>query len=380
VLVAADDLRLPGRTRSEVRLVDAASGKVRGSALRGIFAASHLAVSPDGKYLALDASQGSLGYPLQVVDLATGRGQRLEGHTGAITGLVFADGRTLISAGRDATVRFWQVSSGRELLSIPQGKAAEALDFSAAGQVLAVGSRHGRHGQVRLLRAAGEGPIYRALTPPGPGEHPRWVREFDGGQGIQEEAYFDEKGAAARSPLGYHLKVIRFIPPSQIVETAYFDDKGRPGRHQGGYHRLVPTYDARGRLIEEAFFDESGKLVRPRVGAARTRYRYDEQGKQHVEAHLDSDGTPLVWQVRIVAVVAGQPGAKAGLRGGDVVVRYDGKEVTSVAAFIALRKAEKPDGKPRRLIVRRDGKLLDLAVLPGLLGVNLEGQLERRPK
>ena len=44
----------------------------------------------------------------------------LNGHTSRVSVVLFsADGRTLISTGEDATIRWWSVATGQEMLLLP---------------------------------------------------------------------------------------------------------------------------------------------------------------------------------------------------------------------------------------------------------------------
>jgi WD40 repeat protein len=66
-----------------------------------------VAFSPDGKLMATATVQGDI----HVWSARNGRLLRdLEGHRGPVTGLVFPDGKTLVSAGRDTSVLVWDVA------------------------------------------------------------------------------------------------------------------------------------------------------------------------------------------------------------------------------------------------------------------------------
>jgi WD40 repeat protein len=103
-----------------------------------------LAVSPDGKTLALGAS-GKQG-TLELRDAATGAVRlRLRGHADLITSLAFApDGRRLVSAGWGAAVKVWELDPFQEAATLrgPVG-AVHAVAFDATGATLAAGDDTG---------------------------------------------------------------------------------------------------------------------------------------------------------------------------------------------------------------------------------------------
>jgi WD40 repeat protein len=97
-----------------VRLWHVPSGKQRAE-LPPLGEINALAFCPDGKTFA------TAGADLRLWDARTARPLRsLRGHRGEVTGVCFVrDGSTLISAGRDESIRFWNVTTGKLLRRLP---------------------------------------------------------------------------------------------------------------------------------------------------------------------------------------------------------------------------------------------------------------------
>ena len=63
-------------------------------------------------------------------------------------------------------------------------------------------------------------------------------------------------------------------------------------------------------------------------------------------------------------VTPGSPAAKAGLKGGDVLVEFDGKKIENLYDFTYALQAKKPDDVVK-VKVMRDGKPLEAMVTLG---------------
>ena len=68
--------------------------------------------------------------------------------------------------------------------------------------------------------------------------------------------------------------------------------------------------------------------------------------------------------VKLEGVSEGSPAEKAGLKGGDVIVKFDGKDVTDVEGFMELLSAKKP-GDKIEVVVQREGKDVSIPVTLG---------------
>ena len=75
-------------------------------------------------------------------------------HAGAVRAVACSpDGKTVVSGGADGLVRFWQLATGRELLTLtPRLGTIAALAFNKDGTILAAGGA----GRVRLWYARAE--------------------------------------------------------------------------------------------------------------------------------------------------------------------------------------------------------------------------------
>jgi WD40 repeat protein len=123
---------------NEVRSWDVATGRPLAT-LGKSFDFLHVALHTDGRRLAY-----SVGADIFLLDVATERGLlHLRDHTARVHGLAFShDGRRLVSASRDGTVKLWELVTGREIMSLLHGRNDKVNDvsFSPDGrQIISVG-------------------------------------------------------------------------------------------------------------------------------------------------------------------------------------------------------------------------------------------------
>jgi WD40 repeat protein len=97
-----------------------------------------ISFSPDGSLLASAGKDGTL----KIWDVGAQRELRTLNRTVPIDCVAFSpDGKTLATGGQDGTVVLWEVSTGRTLRELnAHSRAVKAITFSADGQTLATGS------------------------------------------------------------------------------------------------------------------------------------------------------------------------------------------------------------------------------------------------
>jgi WD40 repeat protein len=102
-----------------------------------------IAFAPDGKTVASGGREGAIRF----WDVRTGKEVlTLPGHKGGAWTLAFSpDGKSLVSGGPDSTVRQWDVTTGKQRLAIT-GQAQEVwrVAFSPDGRTIASGDRSGK--------------------------------------------------------------------------------------------------------------------------------------------------------------------------------------------------------------------------------------------
>jgi WD40 repeat protein/serine/threonine protein kinase len=141
VMLSADGTRLAGVTLQEAGIWETESGE-RVLALPGRYQVTDLALSPDGRDLAVMRADGVV----TVIETAGGRERlTLQGGAGFVYQPAFsADGHYLAAAGKDGTVCVWDPQDGRQLFVLGgPGTASAALAFSRDARCLASGEATG---------------------------------------------------------------------------------------------------------------------------------------------------------------------------------------------------------------------------------------------
>jgi len=136
-----------GGVGKTIRLWEMATRETRAT-LKGANTILSLAFSPDGKKLAaVEAVTGKrppdVNPPgaIQIWDVASGaEPPKLGRYAGKFTSVVFSlDGKTLVSGGWDATIRLWDVATGKNIATVQPTGAVLCLALSPDGKTVAAG-------------------------------------------------------------------------------------------------------------------------------------------------------------------------------------------------------------------------------------------------
>jgi len=116
------------------------------------------AISPDSRFLAT-SDRSDVENSIRLLDLKTaGIVATLVGHKQGVNSIAFSpDGKTLATASDDSTLKFWNIASQQELLTIRRlGGTLRGLQFSPDGQMLVGASgffSQSSSGELRFYRA-----------------------------------------------------------------------------------------------------------------------------------------------------------------------------------------------------------------------------------
>jgi S1-C subfamily serine protease len=135
---------------------------------------------------------------------------------------------------------------------------------------------------------------------------------------------------------------------------------------------MTRDYDERGRIIKIEYFDAQGRPEQGPAGFAKSRViAFDDFGGADMEFE-DEQGRPVEPAILVTDVKDGGPGARAGLRRSDVILRYDGKRIHFGIFAAALRAPAGSAGAMRELVVLRGDALVTMRVEPGPLQLTIE--------
>jgi WD40 repeat protein len=288
---------------SVVRLFDYKSGKVLhtmgepkpaapplSSILRYYpFVADDLAVTPDGKSLAVGG-----GAALRRYSIATGKEvSHAQAHHDAVTAFAIApDGKHLFSRGNDALIRRWNLARGAEITRFAEPRDTTAMAFAPDGTRMAVGSADGTirifstadAKELHQLNAHSAVPVRLAFSPDGKRLASRsavdpWLRVFDVDKGIElrkfewkkiESAntkkirYVDAAGfGLAFAPDGLRIATFVQLEPQMMRKAPVAADSAPAIRIWDiatgiEMRRLVPSND---RIVDHLAFSPDGRLL-----------------------------------------------------------------------------------------------------------------------
>jgi RNA polymerase sigma factor (sigma-70 family) len=148
-----------------VQLWDASNGKKLSEFAVGKFA--DVALSPNGKTLAVYDYDPKEDKSFRLLDAATGKQLfQLVGHEDPIHTFVFAaDGKVLLSAGDDRSIRFWNVATGKQVRRLDSPEPVGQIALAPDGKTLAsVGIRKFGNAQATLWRLGKEATLWDLAT------------------------------------------------------------------------------------------------------------------------------------------------------------------------------------------------------------------------
>jgi WD40 repeat protein len=143
------------KARGEIKLWDAATGKLKAVIKSLTGPVESMVFSPDGKLLASGGGEMHKPGEVKLWNVATGKlKSSLEGHTNRVYSVSFSgDGKLLASASHDVTIRVWEVATGKQQAALT-GYVTQinAVAFSRDGKLLASATRGS--GSVKLWEVA----------------------------------------------------------------------------------------------------------------------------------------------------------------------------------------------------------------------------------
>lgn len=286
------------------------------------------------------------------------------------------------------------------------GNVAEMTVFDEAGK-----RARGSNGVSRTVRRFDDKKNVIEAAFYGPDDRPvrigdgysGWTASYYDNQHVRKKTFTGFDASHGFSQIGHS-----YDEQGNELEELYLDDQGELTNQGDGYARIAMKYDSRGNLIDMTLYDKDGELAQVASGISRIEFRYDAKGNKISEAYFGADQQPVLnvkgyarwsssydsagrhvdrqyfglkgellqFEVVVTEVFPGTQGAKLGIQKGDILVRYNGSEVSDAQSFTAdlVRRAEDPKN-PRILEIRRGGELLKFEIDPGLLGVALADRI-----
>lgn len=197
------------------------------------------------------------------------------------------------------------------------------------------------------------------LTIGGIGTSPEWRELIERVNNGSFQIMEDRSGMGASDHTSFYLKNI----PVLFFFTGIHED----------YHRPTDTwdkinYEGQAQILRMAqglikALDERPLRIAFTPTQPNTPTGGDRRTGSGIRLGLIPDYAEDVEGVMISGASPGSPAEKAGLKAGDVVVALAGKRVANIQELTALYAGLKP-GEPTSIIIKRDGKEMELTIIP----------------
>jgi hypothetical protein len=250
----------------------------------------------------------------------------------------------------------------------------------------------------------------------------RYERSHDAWGNLADQTFFNERDNAVKGPNGCARIVQKFNRYNSNIDEKCLNADGEPAERQDGVSRVVVDRDAQDRVTLSTFYmlrvpdgwptrmlrqyrDAAGLLRMAEyvddAGVVRLRQDIDENSRAIGASHFDAQGLPqrgpggfaksrvlafdefggadMVFEdehgnpvgpaIVVTAVKEGRPGARAGLRPYDLILRYGGRDI-HYGEFAAAQRA--PGRVVREVVVLRGNSLVKLQAEPGPLDIESE--------
>jgi tRNA A-37 threonylcarbamoyl transferase component Bud32 len=206
----------------------------------------------------------------------------------------------------------------------------------------------------------------------------RIVYERDDHGRSTAEMVFGPDDQPATNAQGFHKIVQAYDERGNQVLSAGFGTDGKPCLGKDGYSRVVSVFDDGRNLVNKRtyFGADNRPVLLPTHGYARIIRSYDRFNICTDVKYFDTAGKPVATRVFVERISPTCAAARAGLREGDMLIRFGKETVASTAQLDRLQDAARRDAKPRHLTVMRQGKNARLESVPNLDYVQFEDRVE----
>ncbi|HEY7426821.1 MAG TPA: PQQ-binding-like beta-propeller repeat protein [Gemmataceae bacterium] len=289
-----------------------------------------LAFSPDSKILAVGDHADTPGTKqkkerdgactVRLWDVAASRQLReLKGHTGGVTAVAFSpDGRTLVSASHDASLRFWEPVSGKLVRKIQVPDDTVPMEFTPNNAEKGID-----YGGVLTLAYSPDGRLLAS------GSYDGTVRLWDVGNGKELHALHGH---------GREVASVVFSPDGKVMAS-------------GGRDNTIRLWDP-----------ASGKQLQPRQGHDGPAHNVAVSPDGRLAAVVCDDHTIRLWSLatgRQLRVLRGHRDFVY-----DVAFSPDGRTVASGSADRTVRFWDAATGRELRRLPEHRGAVYSLAFTP----------------